>query len=705
MKALLLLALHALAFADNAPEVNAVRDRARAFQEEAELQLGRVRRFNTAAHELGWRAQELAAAVEVTKTLPAARSRLQELAREQVYVEGIWDSLEKHEERIRGALAQAGAAARELPGLTATWQPESARIAGSLARLRATITERRAQAARDREAWLGEQREATMREIAGGRLRAVDDLKFAEKVRNAHHAFASVRRAFLKAGMEGRREEAENLLTGFRWLKGVLPMYLPLSSQKRVDSFRLLEGALGEVESKMAAEIGRWPREERRYLPFASLRIALRYAEVPPNKPAPNYREKTVKGEGGRDMVTFDRGDGENRPSIEFYRVEVPPPSEGFRKPGGPRQEGLVRPKIKEAKPSRPAGEVKDNVRRQLADKLPKPVREPEKPKPDAPSPDLRQETRELRELARRAEQDSDEPALQAEVREIAAEIARYEALQDFYGAEIDKDSAELRGLMAKSASFPGAVSVMPEAPAPVRDSGREADALAGELGKAIADSALGLIPGYDLANFAFAMATGHTFLGDQVNGDDKLTMGIFAVMSVIPAGTVVSNSLRQLKNLRKVDKAVARLLEKALQELPGELAHLRPVLAKAGTSGEFAVIGRVLGGSSSTKKGVVELADHLRSRGLTVHVYEPDKAYQKLLDKAVEENGGNFLKLPELRRQKAFQHNEAWALDQKRAGHGVLDMGDPYGMGDSLFLDHAEREVFEILKGIHVHK
>lgn len=699
MKAILLLFLPALALADNAPEVNAVRDRARAYQEESESELTKVRRFNSAARELGWRAQEIAAAVAVTKLLPPAHNRLQELAREQVYVEGIQDKLEAHDGRIRDALALAAAAARELPDLAGAWSAESARIAGSLDRLRAGIAERRARAAGNREAWLAEQREATMREIANGRLQAVDDLKFAEKVRNAHHAFASVRRAFLKAGMEGNREQAEHLLTGFRWLKGVLPLYLPLADQKRVDTFRLLDNALGEVEAKMAAELGRWPREGSRFLPLASLRLST-YPKVPPNKPS-NHREKPEKGEGGREYIGFDRGDGDIKPSIEFFRFDVPPPSKEFIER---RLEFLRRNKTKEEKPAKPVPEVKKTVRDHARrHRQPKPT--PDKPKPERPAtvPELQEETRELRELVRQAERDSDDHGQQAEVREISAELTRYEALQGFYGKELEKESAELRGLMASAAAMPAEVASMPSAPAPVRGAGHEAEELALELGKTIADSALGLIPGYDLANFGYAMATGQSFLGDEVHGEDKLMLGVFAVMSVIPAGTVASNSLRQLKNLKKVDKAVAKLLSSALAEMPEGLAKLRPVLAKAGTSGEFAVIGRSMGGPGSPP-GILELVDYLRSRGLKVHHYPPDPVLMKSFKEEVRKNGGKHFPLPELRTKPIFVDNRNWSLKMKNAGHGILDMGNPHGLEPSLFLDHAEREVFDLLKGIHVH-
>lgn len=562
---------------DYSGEINAIRDRARTYRDEALAQLDQLQEYDLALQELNWRGKEIQDAVEAAKNVFPESSRLQDIAREYAYLESVWDRLNLHERDLNAALLRADFASQKLPDMAGRQKVIRANSENALLRLRTVFGERREQNRRDQELWLKQREEEVLRQIAERRMKIVDELKFSEQIQETATTFRAIKFNFLLKGSQQDRKGAEILLIGYRWLKGTYPLYFALTTREQVEEFKRLQREVEEMEREMASRFAAWPRSH--HSPAFSHQAGLlsllakgakgepkKELEVPPNKPEQKYKREIIRDHEGKEVTKLSAG--KNR---DVERHFVATRSMDFGMGYMAVEEVFHGPKIKRSVKVPRENELRKNLHREIKERVAAPTAKPSRPEPGAPQePEekIARNTERLRELIAEAERGASEKEAQANLIELSGAVAHYEALQKYLNASLDKSSSDLMTSLGKSEPMWTALATRPLPDAPrkgeeiVYGPGESGEDLAMEAAKKLAEFGFSNVPGYDFANFAYAMALDETIFGEGVKQDEKLMMGVFAAMTFLPGGKVMAKVVTNFGNAKTFFRAAVPFIK-----------------------------------------------------------------------------------------------------------------------------------------------
>jgi RHS repeat-associated protein len=136
-------------------------------------------------------------------------------------------------------------------------------------------------------------------------------------------------------------------------------------------------------------------------------------------------------------------------------------------------------------------------------------------------------------------------------------------------------------------------------------------------------------------------------------------------------------------------------------QIVPGTEINGVPVKdIRYGTNGKIAVIGQGMIDREGLGRGVLDIAEELRSH-YDVEAFEPsttaNEEWRDMLDEIKEERGpdARFTDV-ELEQLQTYAENEAWAQKLVDEGYTVIDIGNPQGNSSSVFYDMEGRIIFD---------
>jgi len=118
------------------------------------------------------------------------------------------------------------------------------------------------------------------------------------------------------------------------------------------------------------------------------------------------------------------------------------------------------------------------------------------------------------------------------------------------------------------------------------------------------------------------------------------------------------------------------------------------------GTNGKIAVIGQGMTDRDGLGRGVLDIAEELRSQ-YDVETFEPsttaNEEWRDMLDEIKEERGPDtrFTDV-ELEQLLIYAENEAWAEKLTDEGYTVIDIGNPQNNESSVFYDMEGRVIFD---------
>lgn len=710
-------------------EIGAVRARGAVYREESEQHLQVLQGYELVLREAQWRGQEIGSAVSLHGQRKG-QSMEQSLALEYVYTEGVLDKLNEHEPHIRYALKRADQIAKALPGAEVLHTGLKMNTEATLSRLRKDFEFRRSNLEAAQRDMFEARRHQVLQSIAEKRLATLSELEFREKLHQAGSAFRKVRRTFLHKQMELRKDEAENLLVGFRWLKSILPGYFSAATGSQVEYARRLQEEINEMEADMAGRLQKWthPPVElpRRAGVSGSVLVyagGLRVAGIAEKK-----RKEEEQKKDSQDVTLNwpplsdrpgNRGEKSDSGKIErpAHIFEPNTFNDGmiFADSGIP-VDGIIRKKGNEAV-RMPRGNVIREERREATlralrvppSRAKREARDHQgKPIESRPDDYLLENTRELHGLLDRIENDAGEASEQRSVQELRAEVASFAALQHHFEREVGQCATKINGSLRETDATWKSLQIA-SAPA-LPKSILEPSPWDNGLPRMAAETGAGFIPGYDFVNFLHVAATGQTLFGESVSENEKLFLGVSAVLSVIPGGTIVSTTLKNIRRLEKVAPKLARGIGAALKtrNLPLDLAHLNPSLVIAGKGEKVAVIGRQMKEKDGLK-GVIAFTEHLKStKGIDARFFAPSKDAVADWNKAIEINiarGGNgWLKPHEVKQTLTFKENFEWIQKLKNEGYSVIDIGFKKDLNDTSVFYEMELIELGLKRGHHVY-